>query len=361
MPRKPYPTPLVIQPLSKDHTHTIISLHGRGSNSERYGRELLESASLQSRLPTVKFVFPTASKLRSTVLKKIPINQWYDNYSLEDPGQRTDLQIEGLCETAEFIRGLIDQEAWALGEGGYKKDILWGLSQGCAAGIFTLLGGWPDMNEEKSLGAFIGLSGWLPFEQQLYEILGNDDKTTPVGDSHHEEYLNDGYMEDEDSTNDDSSSDEESDFSEAHESDLGEDSFQQPIPPQDDFDPFLNEDEDGVPYPFKPLSMSAIFLIYQWPQQTNDSQRVVNSFQIHVSYKRPCFLAMGQKIPRFPFTWARKIYRFLSNGFGMNVTWKAYEGLGHWYRVNDEIEDILIFLESHVKVPLEEAPLVRGI
>lgn len=49
--------------------------------------------------------------------------------------------------------------------------ILWGLSQGCAAGIFTLLGGWSDITEPKALGAFIGMSGWLPFEQHLNEIL----------------------------------------------------------------------------------------------------------------------------------------------------------------------------------------------
>lgn len=94
MPRKPYPAPLVISPFSKEHTHTIIALHGRGRNAESFGCEILASANLQARLPTVKFVFPTASKRRSKIPKKIPINQWYDNYSLEDPGQRTDLQID---------------------------------------------------------------------------------------------------------------------------------------------------------------------------------------------------------------------------------------------------------------------------
>lgn len=85
---KGYPIPLVISPLSGSHTHTIISLHGRGSNAECYGYELLESASLQSRLPRAKFIFPTARKRRSIILKRIPINQWFDNYSFEDPGQK---------------------------------------------------------------------------------------------------------------------------------------------------------------------------------------------------------------------------------------------------------------------------------
>jgi predicted esterase len=159
MPQNAYPAPLVIPPFHSDHTHTIIALHGRGSNAERFGHEIMVSADLQSRLPTVKFVFSTASKRRSTILKRVPINQWYDNYSLDYPGERTGLQIDGLCETAGFIRDLITKEAHILGEGGYRKIILCGLSQGCAAGIFTVLGGWYDMSEANTLGAFVGMSG----------------------------------------------------------------------------------------------------------------------------------------------------------------------------------------------------------
>lgn len=85
MPLKPYPTPSIIQPAG-EHTNSIIALHGTGSNAERFGYELLVSVNLQARLPTVRFVFPTASKRRPTILKRTLINQWFDNYSLEDPG-----------------------------------------------------------------------------------------------------------------------------------------------------------------------------------------------------------------------------------------------------------------------------------
>lgn len=85
MARRPYPTPLLIQPLREEHTHTIISLHGRGSNAERYGYELLKSGTLQARLSTVKFIFPTARKRRAVIFKRMPINQWFDNYSLDGP------------------------------------------------------------------------------------------------------------------------------------------------------------------------------------------------------------------------------------------------------------------------------------
>ncbi|GFG24787.1 acyl-protein thioesterase 1 [Aspergillus udagawae] len=94
-PSKTYPSPLVIPPPRNDqHTHTIILLHGRGSNGEDFGHVFIESTDIAQRLPTTKFIFPTASRRRSTVMKRIPINQWFDNYSLKDPNTRTELQID---------------------------------------------------------------------------------------------------------------------------------------------------------------------------------------------------------------------------------------------------------------------------
>ena len=150
---KPYPTPLTIPPLNNNnqHTHTIILLHGRGSNSERLGHVLLEITALAQRLSTVKFVFPTARKRRSTVLKRIPIHQWFDNYSLEDPNTRTELQVEGLEESSFFLRGLVDEEARFLREGnengasavgdGYGRVVIGGV-ESRLCGICVLPSGW---------------------------------------------------------------------------------------------------------------------------------------------------------------------------------------------------------------------------
>lgn len=201
-----YQAPFIINPISSEHTHTFITLHGRGSNGEKFGRELLDSANLPARVPTVKFIFPTASKRRSTVLKRIPINQWFDNYSLEDPNQRTDLQIDGLMETATFLRELIDAEARILkdgnGETGYSRVILGGLSQGCAAGIFTLLGGGFGESGNEKPGAFFGMSGWLPFERQLNNM--TKDKEEEEEDESNDE---DGNPDEENEPDDGESSD----------------------------------------------------------------------------------------------------------------------------------------------------------
>lgn len=72
--------------------------------------------------------------------------------------------MEGLSETAKFVRGLVENKASILGDDGYRRVILGGLSQGCGAAIFTLLGGNEATDERALPGAFVGMSGWLPFE-----------------------------------------------------------------------------------------------------------------------------------------------------------------------------------------------------
>jgi predicted esterase len=359
MSRKPYPTPLVVPAQNEEHTHTIISLHGRGSNAERFGYELLSSANLQARLPTVKFVFPTARKRRSTVLKKIPIHQWYDNYSLEDPGQRTDLQVEGLYETAEFIRGLVAEEARILGEENYSKIILWGLSQGCAAGIFTLLGGWADPSEAHPLGAFIGMSGWLPFEQQLREILRRDGDQVSARDNRHE-------MQSGDDSCEESESEKESEADAYSEQSSGDNPLEENDPPGgdlnsfnemeedsprlDDLNPF-EEDEEEAPSVIQ--AINHIRDILALPLIPSDTELSQDSYPPSLCHLRtPVFLGHGAEDPKVSAALGKKMSNVLSDGLGMDVAWKEYQGLGHWYRVEDEVEDILSFLQDHVNLPV---------
>ncbi|KAI9750384.1 MAG: hypothetical protein M4579_006495 [Chaenotheca gracillima] len=112
--------------------------------------------------PTLKFIFPTAAKRRSTVLKRTPINQWFDNFSLVDPSRREELQIEGLTETAAYVRALIDEETRTIPS---ERVFLGGLSQGSAAAVYTLL------TLDQPLGGFIGMSGWFPFARHVADIL----------------------------------------------------------------------------------------------------------------------------------------------------------------------------------------------
>jgi predicted esterase len=159
--------PLVIEPLVQ-HTHSIILLHGRGSNAQRFGPELLSiqlpssDMTLPERFPGARFIFPTAKLRRSAVLKRVVTSQWFDNFSLDDPDQRQDLQYEGLYESAVFVHGLIKNEAKAVGIGNVT---IGGLSQGCAMAFHVLMSF--DADGHGPLGGFMGMSSWLPFHKQL--------------------------------------------------------------------------------------------------------------------------------------------------------------------------------------------------
>ncbi|KAB8220933.1 Alpha/Beta hydrolase protein [Aspergillus novoparasiticus] len=292
---KSYPAPLVIAPLKSDqHTHTIILLHGRGSNGERFGQVFLESTDIARCLPTAKFVFPTARKRRSTVLKRIPINQWFDNYSLEDPNTRTELQVDGLEESTRFLRGLIDEEARLLNDG-YSRVIIGGLSQGCATSIFCLLGGFPEDDKVRQVGGFIGMSGWLPFEREISGVLNSGER----------------------------------------ESDSEED------------DPFSNDDENGEDIPGHVQAINHVRDILNLPSLEQSSCSYLGT---------PVFLGHGSADPKVSVELGQRMASILSDGFGMDVTWKAYDEFGHWYKVPDEIDDVVCFLKEKLRVPSVDRP-----
>lgn len=364
--KKPYFIPLTVEPSSAQHTHTFIILHGRGSNGERFGRELLDSANLPARLPTVKFVFPTASKRRSTALKKIPINQWFDNYSLEDPNQRTDLQVDGLMETATFLRELIDTEAQILSDDstptGYRKIVLGGLSQGCAAGIFTLLGGGIGEGGNERLGAFFGMSGWLPFERQLNSMTSykkeEEEDTEKENDQNDAESVPD---EEDESDDGESSNDDEDEEDDNHsESDTGiyfstsdaeSDAFSSNLEDKlAAFDPFQSEaHEDSERDP-----RSGIVDIINHVRDILDLASI-SSTEYLPTLQTPVFLGHGSADPKVSVHLGEKMAQLLSNKLKMNVTWKAYEGFGHWYKVPDEIDDVLDFLKEKIALSIVDA------
>ncbi|PLB51485.1 alpha/beta-hydrolase [Aspergillus steynii IBT 23096] len=294
---KPFPTPLIIPPRSNQHTHTFILLHGRGSNAEQFGSVFLESTDIARRLPTVKFIFPTAKKRRSTVLKRIPIRQWFDNYSLKNPNTRTELQVDGLEETNRFLRTLVDDEARLFKESNsttedvYSRIVIGGLSQGCAASIFGLLGGFSGR-----LGGFVGMSGWLPFESEIVESWNLD-------------------VEDDG---------------------------------QDDNDPFAHDDEDDGEIPAFIRALNHVRDVLDLPPLQHEGG---TSLEDVVHLQTPIFLGHGSADPKVSVNLGHRMGCVLSDYFGMDVTWKSYEDFGHWYKVPDEIDDVVNFLKEKVEVP----------
>jgi lysophospholipase II len=159
-----FPEPHVIPPTAS-HTHTVVLLHGRGSSGQEFAEELFEGESLSEQtlprhFPGFKWVFPTAHPCYSTIFDE-DLVEWFDIYSLADPGLEEELQIEGLAESVAFVQTLLVKEAQILGWSASDRVVLGGISQGCAVAVTALLTGTCRM------GAFLGFNGWMPLMDRV--------------------------------------------------------------------------------------------------------------------------------------------------------------------------------------------------
>ncbi|KAL5333818.1 hypothetical protein BJX70DRAFT_403230 [Aspergillus crustosus] len=190
--------PTVVPPSSGLHTHTIILLHDWNSTGQILSRQLLEETNIRTRLPTVKFVFPTAPIRPLSGYRGVCEEDWFDAARFANSNIQLDLQRMGLQTTRRDLWNLIDEEAAIAVDAnanananattgvpggrytacnGYRRVIVGGEGQGCAAAIAAVLAGNPG-NSEARLGAFISLSGWLPFDDQMYDLLNGPTEDT---------------------------------------------------------------------------------------------------------------------------------------------------------------------------------------
>ncbi|KAG4431278.1 hypothetical protein IFR05_013244 [Cadophora sp. M221] len=276
--------PYVVQPTST-HTHTFILLHGLGSNGEKFGAEFLES-SISSNgtkfteiFPGAKFIFPTSKKRRSSAYRRATINQWFDIASLEDPFKRRDVQFQGLAESSQYIRCILSRELETILS---KNIFLGGLSQGCAMALGVLL------SLEFPLGGFVGMSGWLPFRNDIDEI--NRFGATELGN--------------------------------------GDDG---------DLSPF--EEADGS----ENLDPSITAINFARDILSMDKLGPLTSINEQTCLATPVLLCHGLDDQKIKCTLGEEAAHTLSS-LGMQITWKDYSGLGHWYKIPDEIDDIVEFL-----------------
>ncbi|KAG8412955.1 hypothetical protein J3458_013378 [Metarhizium acridum] len=160
----------VVEPLGP-HSHTLILLHGLGSNGEKFGTELLETGltssghKLTDLLPGARFVFPTSKRRRSTAFGRSMLTQWFDIARLEDPSYRKERQLDGLAESAREILDIIATELQKVQP---QNLIIGGLSQGCAMSLAVLL------SLEHPIGGYIGMSGYLTYQDELESAVQDD-------------------------------------------------------------------------------------------------------------------------------------------------------------------------------------------
>lgn len=222
-----FPEPLVYEPTSGIHKHTVILLHGRGGSADAFGPALLNAAlpikdttcristpepclhdkraektagngasgrlrnpicptTLAQALPHARFVFPTAPKQRATVYKRSIIRQWFDDWHLSFIADEVDgrydlgLQTMSMGRTVAYLHALIAREAEVVG--GTRNVILGGISQGCAVSLVASML-WEGDDE---LGGVIGMCGWLSYISQMrcQLVVGQGDKMkTSVSDN----------------------------------------------------------------------------------------------------------------------------------------------------------------------------------
>ncbi|KAF0638631.1 hypothetical protein FPSE5266_04690 [Fusarium pseudograminearum] len=275
--------PYIVEPTGP-HTHSLILLHGLGSNGNKFGRGLIETGiasngkSLPDLLPGVRFIFPTSKIRRSSAFRRAKLTQWFNIASLDDPSYRNETQLKGMEESSREIFQLINQEREKVPD---KNIILGGISQGCAMGFVCLLA------MDFPIGGYIGISSWLPFAADIERLTTKSDDAT---------------------------------FSD------------------EDDNPFaVSDDEDN----------SADASV-----QVRDYARDLLCMDVGTpsnmeSLSTPVFLGHGEDDEKVKPELGEEACRILRS-VGYDVDWKGYDGLGHWYKVPDEIDDILEFIKEKV-------------
>ena len=276
--RNIHPASYIVQP-TQNHICSFILLHGLGSTGEKFGIELLDTGrpsdgrKLTEIFPGARFIFPTAKKRRSSALRRILITQWFNIASLDDLSYQRESQVEGLSDSAVHLFDILEKEIEAVGPG---NVILGGISHGCAMSLSLLL------CLEYPLGGFIGISGWLPFQKDLEELMQERDEVSD--------------------------------------------------------DIFESTEE--------PVEQSPILRVIGFIRELLAVD--INDISLtNTSLSTPVFVGHGEVDEKVKYILGQDISRTLKL-LGMNVTWKLYPGQGHWYKIPEEIDDIILFLQNDV-------------
>jgi lysophospholipase-2 len=166
-------------------THIVAPTESHtDSTASEFADEFFESQASDDRtlleiFPTTRWVFPT-SKIRDSSRFDLPMSQWFDIWSVEDPTEKNELQIDGLRESVRELLDLVRYEATLISP---ERIILGGISQGCATAIHALFRG------RLCIRGFMGFSSWLLFESEFSTAAADDTPWSLVVQRLHENYI----------------------------------------------------------------------------------------------------------------------------------------------------------------------------
>ncbi|KAI1455797.1 acyl-protein thioesterase [Annulohypoxylon moriforme] len=264
------------------HSHTIIFLHGLSSNGEKFGKELLETGVTSS--------------------NRTPAQLF--------PGTRFVFPTAKRRRSSAFNRAILTQwfDIARLPDPEYRKQIqLKGLAES-AAELETLirketskvppqnviLGGLSQgcgmslsilLALDYPLGGFIGMCGYLPFRTDINEAIADDDMET------------------------------------------------------DEDNPFATGAE-GQTSPYDPAVKALIF-----ERDLLCLPAVSDPTRDNTSQQTPVFLGHGDADEKKPYQLGEGAAQTM-RAAGYEVVWKLYRGLGHWYKIPDEIDDTVDFIQK---------------
>ncbi|KAK2749419.1 hypothetical protein FQN57_006353 [Myotisia sp. PD_48] len=171
----PFLPPVIRGPtIDHAHTHTVIMLHGgRYVEGADFAAAVLdvEQPKFIKRFPTFRWVFPSSHRGLQ------PGSPWFEpndlDYDLgaEDGDKKRKEQYDGLRLSIRHILDIIEEEVELL-DGRTQNIILGGYLEGMATALWTMLiaSGRSELGDNRRFGAFIGITGWLPFEEELEKI-----------------------------------------------------------------------------------------------------------------------------------------------------------------------------------------------
>ncbi|KAK4535968.1 hypothetical protein CDCA_CDCA06G1993 [Cyanidium caldarium] len=137
-------------------TSVLIWLHGLGDTAEGWAPVMPEL-----RLPSTRFILPTAETRSVTLNFGIEMPAWSDIFSL-DERVREDEQgiLESVARVSRIVEGEITQKGLAP-----ERVFLGGFSQGGAIALQAYL------RSEHPLGGFLGLSTWLAMRNKVFAAI----------------------------------------------------------------------------------------------------------------------------------------------------------------------------------------------
>ncbi|PMD19986.1 hypothetical protein NA56DRAFT_750235 [Hyaloscypha hepaticicola] len=149
-----FPDPMIVFQLVENRQTTII-LHGRGPFSAKFGPPLLETP------------------VDSQTLRQDPPTQ---NLSSQRHPRTKQLSIETQLTSELWVHyGLLEQEIERMGK---ENMVLWGLSQGCATSLASLL-----VWDGEPFAGIVGICEWLPYANEMLRIAGDKRDEDPFARS----------------------------------------------------------------------------------------------------------------------------------------------------------------------------------